>query len=172
MHAVLALPSRMGKHFPVAEPVMVEGAINGFPFRTTTEPEQKDGLRIGISAAIGKAAGAGIGDGVRVEITRIGEEPEIRLPTELDKALKASPAARATWTDTTPLARRDWILWITTARKPETRLIRIEKACDMLAGGKRRVCCFPGLNWMTRDHVAPEETWTPLPSSRSGKTRP
>lgn len=167
VHAFLALPKSAHKALspsgPASASVIVEGSINGFPFRARVEPDDK----LGVSKAICKATGVNIGDSFRVEITRVGDEAETRLPAELHKALKASPASLETWQGTTPLARRDWILWIVTAKKPETRLGRIEKACDMLAGGKRRVCCFPGLNWMTRDHVAPEETWMPLPRKAS-----
>jgi hypothetical protein len=46
------------------------------------------------------------------------------------------------WSDITPIARRDWIHWITSAKRPETRARRIDNACAMLAAGKRRVCCF------------------------------
>jgi hypothetical protein len=46
------------------------------------------------------------------------------------------------WADITPIARRDWIQWITSAKQAQTRARRIGNACDMLAGGKRRVCCF------------------------------
>ncbi len=64
------------------------------------------------------------------------------FPLDLRKALAATPEARAVWSKITPAARHDWILWITSAKKAETRVSRIESACDMLGGGKRRVCCF------------------------------
>lgn len=136
----------------------LEGAVNGFPFRSRLEAHRR------IPLSTGMCGGAGIepGDACRVEITRVGDEPETRLPVELEKALADESAARQTWIDITPLARRDWILWITTAKKPETRLVRIEKTCSKLASGMRRVCCFPGLTWLTRDHVSPEETWARL----------
>jgi len=51
-----------------------------------------------------------------VEITRAGEEPEIRVPMDLRKALAAAPLAQALWADITPIARRDWILWISSAK--------------------------------------------------------
>src|SRR6202008_3646491 len=61
----------------------------------------------------------------------------------LRKALAAAPpGARKVWSDTTPLARRDWIHWIVSAKQAETRARRIRTACDMLAKGKRRPCCF------------------------------
>ena len=69
-----------------------------------------------------------------------GSEP--RLPTNLRKALAATPVAKARWRDLTPIARRDFISWIDSAKQPETRRRRIERACSMLAAGKRRPCCY------------------------------
>jgi uncharacterized protein YdeI (YjbR/CyaY-like superfamily) len=71
-----------------------------------------------------------------------GEESEPRVPTDLRKALAAAPKAKAQWRDLTPIARRDFISWIDSAKQPETRRRRIEKACSMLAAGKRRPCCY------------------------------
>src|SRR5207245_9028951 len=70
-----------------------------------------------------------------------GEESEPRLPADLRKALAATSTAKAQWRDLTPIARRDFISWIESAKQPETRRRRIEKACSMLAAGKRRPCC-------------------------------
>ena len=69
-----------------------------------------------------------------------GSEP--RLPTDLRKALAATPVAKARWKDLTPIARRDFISWIDSAKQPETRRRRIDRACLMLAAGKRRPCCY------------------------------
>src|SRR5271166_3725404 len=63
-------------------------------------------------------------------------------PTDLRKALAAALAAKAQWDDLTPIARWDFISWIDSAKQPETRRRRIERACAMLAAGKRRPCCF------------------------------
>jgi uncharacterized protein YdeI (YjbR/CyaY-like superfamily) len=67
---------------------------------------------------------------------------ELRLPTDLRKALAAAPMAKAQWSDLTPIARRDFVSWIDSAKQPETRRRRIERACSMLAAGKRRPCCY------------------------------
>jgi len=67
-----------------------------------------------------------------------GEESEPRVPTDLHKALAATPMAKAQWSDLTPIARRDFISWIDSTKQPETHRRRIEKACVMLAAGKRR----------------------------------
>lgn len=66
------------------------------------------------------------------------------MPDDLRKALTADPGALAAWEDITPLARNEWICWATSAKKPETRRRRIERAAADLAGAKRRPCCWPG----------------------------
>ena len=165
--ALLTLPKSASAKIPSASTMMVEGTINSFPFRAALEPIGKGGHWLKVNKALRDAAGADAGDTVTVEITRVGEESETRMPMELSKALRVAPRAQASWADITPTARQNWILWITTAKQPETRTRRIENACDMLASGKRRVCCFPGLRWITRDHVKPSETWLPLPNSRA-----
>jgi len=78
----------------------------------------------------------------KVDPKPAGEESEPRLPTDLRKALAAAPMAKPQWRDLTPIARRDFISWIDSAKQPETRRRRIEKACSMLAAGKRRPCCY------------------------------
>ena len=64
------------------------------------------------------------------------------MPADLGKALAASPKAKAKWTDLTPIARRDFISWVDSAKQLETRKRRIERACSMLIAGKRRPCCY------------------------------
>jgi len=66
------------------------------------------------------------------------------LPDDLRLALTRNPAALATWADITPLARNEWICWIESAKKPETRRKRIDWGCSNLQEGKRRPCCWPG----------------------------
>jgi len=66
------------------------------------------------------------------------------LPGDLRDALNLDSKALATWDDITPLARNEWICWIESAKKPETRRKRIDWGCSSLSDGKRRPCCWPG----------------------------
>jgi len=66
------------------------------------------------------------------------------LPEDLKGALKANPEALETWEDITPLARNEWICWVESAKKRETRQKRILWGCESLSDGKRRPCCWPG----------------------------
>jgi hypothetical protein len=146
---------------------MVEGTINGFPFQAALEPDGKGSHRLRVDNAMKDAAGVDAGNTVMVEIMRTGDEPETRVPMDLRKALEAAPAARGLWAEITPIARRDWIHWICTARQPETRKRRIENACDMLASGKRRVCCFPGIKWLMKDRATSVEIKLQMPNSKN-----
>jgi hypothetical protein len=163
---LLTLPRDARAKFPSRGITMVEGTINGFPFRAALEPDGKESHSLRVNKALQDAAGANSGDTVTVEITRVGEEPETRVPVELRQALAAAPPAQALWADITHMARQNWILWITSARLPETRMRRIETTCDMLASGKKRVCCFGGLKWLMKDHPTSSEGWLRLPSPK------
>lgn len=157
--AFLQVPDEVQEALSLTDRTMVEGVLNHFPFRAPLDAEG----RLVLSDALRKAAGAEVGDTVAIELTRVGEEPETRVPADLQGALDACPAAKEAWVRTTPMARRDWVLSILVVKKEETRRGRLAKTCDMLASGKARVCCFPGVNWLTRDHVEKDETWQPLP---------
>jgi uncharacterized protein YdeI (YjbR/CyaY-like superfamily) len=67
-----------------------------------------------------------------------GEESEPSVPTDLHLALKATPLAKAQWSELTSIERRDFISWMDSAKEPAIHRRRIEKACSMLAAGKRR----------------------------------
>ena len=67
-----------------------------------------------------------------------------KLPEDLEKAIVSVPKARAIWDNITPLARNEWICWVISGKKEETRGIRIQKAISKLKGGMRRPCCWEG----------------------------
>lgn len=66
------------------------------------------------------------------------------LPDDLRRALEGEPAALATWRDITPLARNEWICWVISPKRAETREKRIRWGAENLRDGKRRPCCWPG----------------------------
>jgi hypothetical protein len=66
------------------------------------------------------------------------------LPSDLERALQSDPEALETWMDITPLARNEWICWVQSPKKVETRRKRIDWGRSSLSEGKRRPCCWPG----------------------------
>jgi hypothetical protein len=157
----LTLPTEASAQLPSLREAMVEGTLDGFPFRGTI-----DGGSIVVSAALQAAAGTKSGDAATVEITRVGEEPEVRVPPDFRTALEQAAKANTLFEEVTPNARREWVRWISSAKQEKTRQKRIEVGIDKLSEGMRRPCCFPGLNFVTKGLVEPHETWIPLPGAR------
>lgn len=85
----------------------------------------------------------------------MAREPEPKLPPDVQQALAASPEAKRIWEATTTVARIDWIHWIESAKQAKTRQKRIKGACDMLASGKKRVCCFDPSGFYSKALRAP-----------------
>lgn len=138
----LLLPPAASGKLPARGMVSVEGRLEGQPFQATLEPDGAGSHWLKVSKALRDKAGVAAGDIVTLEIAPVATEPEPRLPADLKAALSANPAAQATWQDITAVARRDWIHWVTSGKKAETRVKRIAVACDKLAKGDRRACCF------------------------------
>jgi uncharacterized protein YdeI (YjbR/CyaY-like superfamily) len=53
--------------------------------------------------------------------------------------LRASPSATQTWDGSTASMRREWIMWIESAKQMETRERRMQQALAKLAAGKKRM---------------------------------
>jgi uncharacterized protein YdeI (YjbR/CyaY-like superfamily) len=67
-----------------------------------------------------------------------------RIPKDLKDALSADPKVLAIWNGLTPLARNEWICYVTIVKKSETRKEHIVRLQEDLRKGKRRPCCWPG----------------------------
>jgi hypothetical protein len=153
----LVLPKNASAKLPSRGLTAIEGTINGLPFQATLAPDGQKSHWLKVERKLSKAAGAEAGDLVTLEIEPSANELEPAVPTDLRKALAtADPKARKLWSDITPNARRDWVHWITSAKQDETRARRIKNACSMLAGGKRRVCCFDRSGFYSKSMTAPK----------------
>lgn len=82
------------------------------------------------------------------ERTRAGSPPRskrkiaprrpVRTPTDLAAALKKNQAAAATWKNFSYSHRKEYVEWITEAKRPETRAKRLATTLEWLAAGKAR----------------------------------
>lgn len=64
--------------------------------------------------------------------------PALPVPSELAAALAAMPAAQATFEAFPPGQRREYIEWITEAKRDDTRQRRLAQAVEWMAEGKPR----------------------------------
>ena len=152
----LILPKAASNKLSSRGMVGIDGTLNGTAFTAVLEPDGQKGHWLKVSEALRKKAGVSVGDTVTLEIGPAKNEPEPRVPADLKQALSAAPEAAGAWDDLTTLARRDWVQWIEGAKKAETRQRRINNACDMLASGKRRVCCFDRSGFYSKEFSVPK----------------
>lgn len=154
--AFVILPKEASEKLPRRGRVSVDASINGKNFRVLLEPDGQKSHWLKIDEKLLKGSGADFGDVAEFSVEAVEQEPEPEVPTDLAKALRESPGALATWEATTTIARLDWIHWITTAKQEKTRAKRINDACDMLASGKKRVCCFDPSGYYSKAFAAPK----------------
>ncbi|HLO97333.1 MAG TPA: YdeI/OmpD-associated family protein [Fimbriimonas sp.] len=139
----LNLPQEASDQLPTRSMVSVEGTCNDAPFVATLEPDGQGGHWLKLTPKLQELVGATAGEIAEFEIAPATVEPEPEVPDDFWQALEqAPPKAMATWLGTTAVARRDWIAWVTSGKKAETRVKRIEVACSKLAAGNKRACCF------------------------------
>ena len=66
------------------------------------------------------------------------------LPQDMKKILSLDATALVKWESLTPLARNEWICWVTSVKKKETREEHVNRLLIDLKKGKRRPCCWIG----------------------------
>jgi uncharacterized protein YdeI (YjbR/CyaY-like superfamily) len=66
------------------------------------------------------------------------------VPKDIREILRSNPALFDIWKKLTPLARNEWICWVTIVKKSETRKEHLQRLGEDLQNGKRRPCCWPG----------------------------
>lgn len=67
-----------------------------------------------------------------------------KIPSDLKKALVSDTKALENWESITPLARNEWICWVTFVKKEETRRDHVKRTVSELKEGVRRPCCWLG----------------------------
>ena len=87
---------------------------------------------IGLSNANRKAAGLVTGDEAEVELELDPEPRAVAVPADFARALDADPVARAAYDRLAYSHKREHVIAIENAKKPETRARRIEQAVATL----------------------------------------
>ncbi|MEO7634484.1 MAG: YdeI/OmpD-associated family protein [Sphingomicrobium sp.] len=65
-------------------------------------------------------------------------------PDALKVVLGSNSGLKVKWDDLTELARNEWICWMTSPKKQETRDQHLARLQEEVGAGKRRPCCWPG----------------------------
>lgn len=114
----------------------VRGTVNGHPFRTTVAVY---GGRyfLGFRREIRDAAGFGDGDLLSIVLELDDEPRTVAVPPELEAVLAREPEAKAVFDGLSYTHRREYVEWVSGAKREETRRTRLERAVAMLRDGVR-----------------------------------
>lgn len=151
----VVLPGEVSAKLPRRGRTSIEGTINAEVFEALLEPDGQKSHWLRLEDDLLRRAGVQGGEEASFRIQSMAREPEPQLPEDFADALEHAPEARATWEATTTLARVDWIHWLTSARQAKTREKRVRDACEMLASGKKKVCCFDPSGFYSKAFSAP-----------------
>jgi hypothetical protein len=93
-----------------------------------------------------------------------------KLPKDLREALTADTQALTLWESLTPLARNEWICWVTYVKKDETRKEHVQRTVSELKEGIRRPCCWMGCIHRTDKAISPSVQYVLSKKGKSTRT--
>lgn len=82
-----------------------------------------------------------------------------KLTSDIREVLTSDSKALAKWETLTPLARNEWICWVTFVKKEETRKEHLKRMRVELKEGKRRPCCWLGCIHRKDKEVSKSQKW-------------
>lgn len=74
----------------------------------------------------------------------IASTPLHEIPDDLREILVKNPDVLEKWNAITPLARNEWVCWVTIVKQDKTRQEHLVRLQEELLEGKKRPCCWPG----------------------------
>ena len=108
-------------------------SVDGVTFRRTARPDGKGGHFILFNADMRERSGVEPGDRVRVALALDRAPRSLEPPRELLQALKSDPAAQQAYLAMPPSHRRAYVEFIEEAKRPETRVRRLQQALRMMS---------------------------------------
>jgi hypothetical protein len=133
---VINIPFDVPATFGTRARVPVRGTINNFPYRSSIVPMGGKFILV-VDKQLRAGANAEGGDTVSVTMERDKEPRIITPPADLARALKAHPVAQAAWDKLSYTHKKEHARAVEEAKRPETRVRRIEKAVQQLTEGKK-----------------------------------
>jgi hypothetical protein len=133
---MFAVPFNVPEVFGSKAQVKVAGTVDGVAYRSSIVPY--GGVHyIGINKTLLKSVGKAKGDTVHVVMQIDTEERTVSTPDDLAQALETDEQAKARFDKLSYSHRKEYVEWIESAKKPETRANRVQKTLAMLNEGRK-----------------------------------
>jgi hypothetical protein len=135
--AFIAIPFDVEKIYGTRGQVKVKVTFDKHPYRGVMANMGAGCHQIGVRKDIRKAIGKNVGDSVLVTIEKDSEERIVNVPADLQRILSKNHKARSLFEALSFTNRKEYALWISSAKKPETRDRRLSQVVTKLLGGKK-----------------------------------
>ena len=117
----------------------VKAMIEGVPYRGILTRMGTEYHMLIILKGIREQIGKTFGDEVTITVEPDTEPRVLEIPKDLMKELKKDKEAKAFFDKLSYTHQKEYVTWVTEAKKEETRQNRIFKTVEMLKKGKRGV---------------------------------
>ena len=115
----------------------IKAMIEGVPYRGILSRMGTDYHMLIIIKEIREKIGKTFGDEVRITVEPDTEPRVLEIPKDLMKELKKNKEAKAFFDKLSYTHQKEYVTWVTEAKKEETRQNRIVKTIAMLEQGKK-----------------------------------
>lgn len=125
--AFITIPFDVREVYGTRGQVKVRGTIDGYPFRSSIAPLGGGRHYMVIKKEIRQAIGKEAGDTVKVIMEQDTEPRIVDLPDDVRLLLEQNPAANERFQRLAYSHQKEYVDWITEAKKAETRAARLHK---------------------------------------------
>jgi hypothetical protein len=129
--AFIFFPFDVQREFGTKARVPVDATFDGVAYKGSLARYGYPQHLLGVPKAIREEIGKGLGDHIEVVLWKDEEARTIEVPPEFQKRLEKEKLLPF-FEELSFSHRKEYVRWITEARKEETRKARFEKAIDLL----------------------------------------
>jgi hypothetical protein len=135
--AFISIPFDVEKVYGSKGQIKVKATFDGHAYRGVIANMGTGCHILGIRKDIRQAIGKQVGDVVQVTIEKDEAERVVDVPAELQKLLAKNPKAKTYFDSLSFTNRKEYALWISSAKKEETKAKRLKEILPKLLAGKK-----------------------------------
>jgi hypothetical protein len=132
----VVIPFNPNEVWGVKQRHYVTGTVNGYGVRGSLGSDGKQYF-LPLGAAWRRGCGLETGSDVEVLLSPEGPQSE-SLSSDVASALDNEPQAKAFFESLATFYRNTYIKWIESAKRPETRAMRVNEMIELLKAGKKQ----------------------------------
>ena len=133
----ISVPFSVEEKFGARSRVAVKGSVNGVEFRSSLMPQGSGTHILVVNKQLRDKAKVEVGDTASFELALDTEPRVAEVPDELRRALDANDDARNAFDKLSYSHQKEYVDFVSEAKRPATRERRAARAVQMLTEGRR-----------------------------------